>query len=128
MMDRHEIYTSYDENGTPSDHGHEYEVEGLNALDAIVRAVCDPGILADMERTHGTRALALDASDDDMCAAAYAVPQGWEVHVQVDGQDIAFTIALGAHPMSVRQAADVLGVNRQRVHQLLAYTHHVHLV
>lgn len=118
-MEKYKVYTSYAEGDEPTARGSEYEIEARNPLDAVVRVILSDDITSEMEHDHGRRALSLCTDDETYSAAAYDLGGAYDVHIYLDQHDISFKLPVISHGLTVAQAASELGVNRQRVHQLI---------
>jgi hypothetical protein len=102
-------------------HGPEYVYEGMNPADAITKMVADADLMHEI-RSNLADIDVFEASDDDMVAALWCCDDGsYELHIQtgmLDGADVTVTIPPTEY-MSITDAADALGLTRQRVHALL---------
>ena len=99
-------------------HGAEYVFEGYGPADALARFVADPDAIAEL-RGHRPNFEQLVAFDDEESASMFPLDDGsWELHAYVDEADVVVTIPPTEH-VSITDAADMLGVSRQRVHVML---------
>lgn len=98
-------------------HGAEFVHDGYNPADALTRFVAEAmGMLRhDMPDYEQ-----LAAFDDEMSARLYPLEDGsWELHILTDEADTAVTIPPTEY-VSASDAAEMLGVTRQRVNVLAA--------
>ena len=128
-MKAYDIYISYaDSDEAANAHGADSEQAGHNAADAVARFIASDDYayhVGSGERDHGhVREVA--AVDEDWegaavtSASAFPCSDGtWELHLyDADGNDEAITLP-PTEFLSITDAAEVLGVTRQRVHKLL---------
>lgn len=128
-MKTYDIYARYaDSSEAATAHGAEFEQDGFNAADALTRFIGSDDYryhVGQSEKEHGpVRELAAieEGWEDASISSASAYPCGdstWELHLyDSDGADTALTLP-PTEFVSITDAAEILGVTRQRVHQLL---------
>lgn len=117
-MKQFDIYVSFDGEEATS-HGAEFGHRGFNAADALTRFVMDDGAMGELRHDHPDFG-ELAAFDVYSSATIFPIEDGsWELHLyDGDGGDIAITIP-PTEFVSVTDAADMLGVTRQRVQMLV---------
>lgn len=99
-------------------HGAEFVYDGFNPADALARFVADADAMSEL-RTHRPDWTSIEAYDEETSAAAYKLDDGTcELHVYEDGGDMAITLP-PTEFVSITDAAEILGVSRQRVFALL---------
>lgn len=100
-------------------HGAEFGHRGLNVADALTRFVMDDGAMGELRHDHPDFG-ELAAFDDYSSASIFPIEDGsWELHYyDCDGGDLAITIP-PTEFVSVTDAADMLGITRQRVQILV---------
>lgn len=99
-------------------HGAEYVFCGYNAADALTRFVANEDAIDELRHDHLDFDM-LAAFDDETSASLFPLDDGcWELHVYADDADMAITIP-PTEFVSITDAADILGISRQRVHVML---------
>ena len=131
-MAKFDIYTGY--NGEEATgRGAEYAYDGMNPADALAKFVADSDLMRSIRDTAKGEITEIAAFNDDMNVSVYPLEDGtFELHLYLDDNDIAVT--LPATPnidtandmglnldewISVVEAAEILGVHRNRVLQLV---------
>ena len=116
-MKQFDIYVSFDGEEATS-HGAEYVFCGYNAADALTRFVADEDAIDELRHDH----LDFDelaAFDGELSASLFPLDDGsWELHIHHGFTDDVITIP-PTEFVSVTDAADMLGITRQRVQTLV---------
>lgn len=127
-----DIYTGY--NGEEATgRSAEYVYDGINPADAIAKFVADYELMQSIRDTTKGELTEITAFDDEMSASVYPLEDGmFELHLYLGDADVAVTLPATAHIdtaddmrldldewISVPEAADILGVHRNRVLQLV---------
>lgn len=127
-----DIYTGYnDEEATGR--GAEYVYDGMNPADVLARFVANADLMHEIRGATNGELTEITAFNDEMTASAYPLEDGtFELHLHIGTDDIAITLPAtpnldvhGDSPLttndlvSVGEAADILGVHRNRVLQLI---------
>jgi len=118
-MTSYDIYTGFN-NDEATAKSATFEYDGMNPADALTKFVADEYAIAEARGLHEDETLTeLTAFDDDMSASVYPLEDGtWELHIYIDETDTAITIPATEY-VSLTDAADILGISRQRVHVML---------
>jgi hypothetical protein len=120
-MTTYHIYTGYNNNESTAQ-GATFLYDGINPADALAKFIADESAITEARELRKNETLTeLTASDDDMVASVYPCDDGtWELHIYVDESDTAITIPPTEY-VSITDAADMLGITRQRVHVMLQH-------
>lgn len=115
-MKQYDIYVGTNGEEATS-HGAEFVHEGYNPADALTGFVANSGAMQMLHRdTPDFDELA--AFDGEMSAMLYPLEDGsWELHILTDEADTVVTIPPTEY-VSASDAAEMLGVTRQRVNVL----------
>ena len=131
-MTTYDIYAGYN-NEEATGHGAEHVYAGMNPADALSRFVADPDVMRSIRETNKGELTELTAFDDEMSASVYPLEDGkFELHLYANDTDTAITLPATANIatademgidqnewISVPEAAEILGVHRNRVLQLI---------
>ena len=113
--------------------GAEFVYAGMNPADALSRFVADSDVMREIRNATKGELTGLTAFDDEMTASVYPLEDGtFELHLYVNDTDTAITLPATANIataaemgidlnewISVPEAAEILGVHRNRVLQLV---------
>ena len=117
-MKQYDIYVGTNGEEATS-HGAEFVFSGYNPADALTRFVSDAQAMGELRHDRPDYEQ-LAAFDDEMSARLYPLEDGsWELHILTDEADTVVTIPPTEY-VSASDAAEMLGVTRQRVNVLAA--------
>lgn len=116
-MTAYDIYIATN-NEEATAHGAEFTYDGMNPADALARFIADADAMGAARGMHDG-ITEFTAMDDDLVASVYPLDDGaFELHIYAGETDTAITIPPTEY-VSLTDAAEMLGVSRQRVHVML---------